>query len=539
MALSSSPGRTARADSSYADLWSKESLEKVLVSIVDPADDRHESKLIIKDRKYKFRRHKSVFTGSNLLNVLSTSKHPYSHEPSEDVAARMVAVGIIERVTQTTGSHNGKRGSFLAGWSDKDYFRLSDDLGVNLKKVVRSVVNLKARIRRLEQILYDTRDSLNEAEADLAYDRMTFSRYIESSWTSQLQSSSLIIVLAIVLAVRENAGYTLPVGMVAANLLYLALWKRQNGKFLLKASKVVSAKNRTAEINHLAMMPGTTKPVNQKATVVRQEVTLERKRRMTSVVSDSREDGEILLPVYPGKDLEKETCWSEPEGGGFMVRGSNYLVDNVKVRSQESYLEVLTVEMAALETIGTLETMAGAPKSTADYLLKETEKNGRTPAELFVVTFLVPGYVLSFYCQKRESSDVPADPRLDRMWEKFYHDKDDTFRNERLKILPNVPEGIWVVKKTVGNKPAIAARAVDATWNRGVNYLEVVYDVSTSYVGNKIFSVVKGYAKKITLDLAFLIEGRERNELPERILCAARFHQIDLDKIPVLHNVGV
>ena len=102
------------------------------------------------------------------------------------------------------------------------------------------------------------------------------------------------------------------------------------------------------------------------------------------------------------------------------------------------------------------------------------------------------------------------------------------------KILPNIPDGNWIVKKTVGKKPAIAARAVDAQWNRGPNYLEVVYDVSTSYVGNKIFSVVKGYAKKITLDLAFVIQGNSRRELLERVLCAARFHSIDLDTVHAL-----
>ena len=125
---------------------------------------------------------------------------------------------------------------------------------------------------------------------------------------------------------------------------------------------------------------------------------------------------------------------------------------------------------------------------------------------------------------------------MDPIGDKFYNEDDDKYRNERLKILPGVSDGIWIVKKTVGKKPAIAARAVNCSWNRGGNYLEVVYDVSTSYVGNKIFSVVKGYAKKITIDLSFLNQGNSRKELPERILCAARFHQMDLDKIPVLQQ---
>ena len=97
----------------------------------------------------------------------------------------------------------------------------------------------------------------------------------------------------------------------------------------------------------------------------------------------------------------------------------------------------------------------------------------------------MPGYVVSWTCQLREGME--PDPGFDELWEEFYNSPDDNYRNERLKILPNIPDGNWIVKKTVGKKPAIAARAVDAQWNRGSNYLEVVYDVSTSYVGNKIF----------------------------------------------------
>ena len=89
------------------------------MSIVDPADDRHESKLIIKDRKHKFRRYKSVFTGSNLLDVLSTSNHPYSSDPSEDVALPVRELDVdIDTAFPFLPSHHRDGRIGTARWVD-------------------------------------------------------------------------------------------------------------------------------------------------------------------------------------------------------------------------------------------------------------------------------------------------------------------------------------------------------------------------------------------------------------------------------------
>ena len=61
----------------------------------------------------------------------------------------------------------------------KGFFRLNEDVGVNLKKVLRSVMSLKA-VKHLEGTLFDTRDSLNEIEADLLYERTTFAHYVQA-----------------------------------------------------------------------------------------------------------------------------------------------------------------------------------------------------------------------------------------------------------------------------------------------------------------------------------------------------------------------
>ena len=57
-------------------------------------------------------------------------------------------------------------------------------------------------------------------------------------------------------------------------------------------------------------------------------------------------------------------------------------------------------------------------------------------------------------------------------------------------------------------------------------------DVSNSYMATKILGMVKGYAKRLIIDLTFIIEGRDMLELPERIVCGIRLHKPDLKIIP-------
>jgi hypothetical protein len=52
-------------------------------------------------------------------------------------------------------------------------------------------------------------------------------------------------------------------------------------------------------------------------------------------------------------------------------------------------------------------------------------------------------------------------------------DGDDNFRNSRLKLIPLVPKGSWIVRQSVGSTPCILGKAVDCSYYRGPNYLEV------------------------------------------------------------------
>ena len=57
--------------------------------------------------------------------------------------------------------------------------------------------------------------------------------------------------------------------------------------------------------------------------------------------------------------------------------------------------------------------------------------------------------------------------------------------------------------------------------------LEVVVDVSSSALATKIVKCALGFSKALVVDMAFLLEGRSRQEFPERVLGSLRLKNVD------------
>lgn len=107
-------------------------------------------------------------------------------------------------------------------------------------------------------------------------------------------------------------------------------------------------------------------------------------------------------------------------------------------------------------------------------------------------------------------------------------DGDDNFRNSRLKLIPSVPQGSWIVRQSVGTTPCILGKAVDCTYYRGSNYLEVDIDIGSSTVANGVLGLVFGVVSALVVDMAFLIQGNGMEELPERLIGAVRVSRLSL-----------
>ncbi|KAL9177374.1 hypothetical protein ABFS82_01G054400 [Erythranthe guttata] len=120
----------------------------------------------------------------------------------------------------------------------------------------------------------------------------------------------------------------------------------------------------------------------------------------------------------------------------------------------------------------------------------------------------------------------------------WFVDGDDEFRNSRLKLIPSVPKGSWIVRQSVGSTPCLLGKAVDCNYIRGPTYLEVDVDIGSSTVANGVLGLVVGVITSLVVDMAFLVQANATDELPERLIGAVRVSHIELSSaiVPVLES---
>jgi len=110
---------------------------------------------------------------------------------------------------------------------------------------------------------------------------------------------------------------------------------------------------------------------------------------------------------------------------------------------------------------------------------------------------------------------------------------DQQYRNERLKLIPYVVEGPWVVRSMVTGRPAIIGKRLPVTYRHYESHGQHPLLCATLDVGNstaaakRIVSVCRRYMSSLTVDIGFVIEGNSPNELPEQMLGAVRIHGPD------------
>lgn len=208
------------------------------------------------------------------------------------------------------------------------------------------------------------------------------------------------------------------------------------------------------------------------------------------------------------------------EQHGLKVRGINYLQDKKKIPAGDALFKFHHCDV--WEFPRPTNNAASHPDSYASRMQDGTF--------FFVINLLVPGppYLNTvFYFSAKDPACTTEDFPFGRLYRNFI-DGDDEYRNSRFKLIPSVVLGPWIVKKTVGNTPAIMGRKLRQTYHRGDNYFEVDLDVSTSKVGTSVLRTVSGYSKGIVVDMAYVLEGTCKEELPERLFCMVRMAKLDL-----------
>ena len=116
----------------------------------------------------------------------------------------------------------------------------------------------------------------------------------------------------------------------------------------------------------------------------------------------------------------------------------------------------------------------------------------------------------------------------------------DQQRDDVMKIVPRMVEGPWVAKHALGSKPALLGRAVTSEYHSGEGWFEMDIDVSSSSAASGVLRIMKSCSKALVCNLAYVLEGKSEEELPERLLGAMAFVHFDLDpdKSPLIRTVS-
>lgn len=121
---------------------------------------------------------------------------------------------------------------------------------------------------------------------------------------------------------------------------------------------------------------------------------------------------------------------------------------------------------------------------------------------------------------------------------------DIAYKNERLKLIPYVAEGPWVVRNMVTGRPAIIGKKLPVTYQftpassdgKSSPLLMATLDIgNSSATAKRIVSVCRRYMSALTVDIGFVIQGDRPEELPEQMLGAMRIHGPDPLKAPKLN----
>ncbi len=234
------------------------------------------------------------------------------------------------------------------------------------------------------------------------------------------------------------------------------------------------------------------------------------------------------LPKYP--ENNGSSCWSEPfDPAIFHVRGSTYLEDRVKVPSGRSPFKCRGVDLWI--TDNPQRHIARHPSVLGGKIQEE---------DTFLVNFLLPFGNFVSYFSVPPLSEFP-NKQVANVWSNFIAG-DQEYRDARLKLLPIVLDGPWIVKAAVGNgkSPALLGKVIPLQYffrqpqgdKKGIYEVDVI--ISASSIAKGILNVVKGHAKSLSIAFAMIIEASTAEDLPETVLCSFQIHALDLEDCPHL-----
>eukprot|EP01025_Chloroclados_australasicus_P066857 TRINITY_DN9237_c0_g1_i2.p1 TRINITY_DN9237_c0_g1~~TRINITY_DN9237_c0_g1_i2.p1 ORF type:complete len:502 (-),score=31.95 TRINITY_DN9237_c0_g1_i2:449-1954(-) len=220
-----------------------------------------------------------------------------------------------------------------------------------------------------------------------------------------------------------------------------------------------------------------------------------------------------------------EQYWSSPGEGQFRVRGPTYLTDKIKIHAPKPRYELQAVELVKM-------------KQVVPHLSRFVACVSQSSAAFnFVLSLMMPfsgdqlGVVIVFSTDQKPQEQVePGMHPFDLCMARFLSGGDDEVKSAKLKLIPAVGEGSWVLKQAVGTTPVILGRKLSTSYHRGPNYIEAQFDIGSNSTAAYITNLAANATKTLVLDMALLLEGTTEQELPEYLIGTVRFNKLNLKK---------
>ena len=251
-----------------------------------------------------------------------------------------------------------------------------------------------------------------------------------------------------------------------------------------------------------------------------------------NMLDKKRSSSRVLKPRFSQMHLgsmNPDQWIPTPADHGFKIRGANYLNDKVKYVCDSHMFDLAAVDLFVVKQ--KVSHIAARSDNMVHVLNEKDDKLLN-----FIVHFQIPGrtkYSIVMYF-KAKPGVLDNNSAFAELMSDFVEGQ-DKFRTSRLKLIPRVVKGNWILKKTVGGRPALLGKKLATSYFHGPNYIEIDIDVGSNNVAGSILGMVKSYAKFITLDLAILIEAQTPEELPERLIGSVRISNFDLSPKRVKH----
>lgn len=222
-------------------------------------------------------------------------------------------------------------------------------------------------------------------------------------------------------------------------------------------------------------------------------------------------------------------CWRDVEAKHFKLRGKMYLT--------EKKPQKVPSPPAMFAAWGAQTYMRGDGGAPLFNLAEEAPCLGQhirshPEAFYFIVGWNMPGPPFrSVAFVFRRSIPVGEDPAFDAIFQDFL-DGTDEQRKERFKYLPRLDVAPSMVMSGVrmmgGEKPTMLCKKLTPRFFRGVNYMEVNIDISSSKVANMVTGLIVPKIEGTITSHAFLLQANDESELPERCLGCIKVQRVDM-----------